>query len=40
MNFQRDGQMQMKIHKGTVNYWPNRQEAVQPVAVSEGGYDE
>ncbi|KDQ28627.1 hypothetical protein PLEOSDRAFT_1111887 [Pleurotus ostreatus PC15] len=40
MNFQRDGQMQMKIHKGTVNYWPNRQEAVQPVAVSEGGYDD
>ncbi|KAL4260087.1 Catalase [Pleurotus pulmonarius] len=38
MNFQRDGQMQMKIHKGTVNYWPNRLDAVQPVAVSEGGY--
>ncbi|KAI5803840.1 catalase-like domain-containing protein [Geopyxis carbonaria] len=27
MNFNRDGAMNTRIHKGTVNYWPNRFEA-------------
>ncbi|KAA8910803.1 catalase-like domain-containing protein [Sphaerosporella brunnea] len=26
MNFHRDGQLNHRIHKGTVNYWPNRFE--------------
>lgn len=38
MNFNRDGKMKHTIHKGTVNYWPNRFSAVPPCPVSEGGY--
>lgn len=30
MNFHRDGAGQQKIHKGNVNYWPNRFEATPP----------
>lgn len=38
MNFNRDGAMKHRIHKGKVNYWPNRFEAVPPTPVSQGGY--
>lgn len=30
MNFNRDGAMNHRIHRGTVNYWPNRFEACPP----------
>lgn len=40
MNYQRDGQMRHTIHKGTVNYWPNRKEEFKPVPPSEGGFQE
>lgn len=36
MNFSRDGAMNHRIHKGTVNYWPNRFEALPP-GNYEGG---
>ena len=32
MNFHRDGQGSHKIHRGKVNYWPNRFEAAPPHA--------
>ncbi|KZT44532.1 catalase [Sistotremastrum suecicum HHB10207 ss-3] len=38
MNFNRDGQGQHRIHKGTVNYWPNRLQAAPPKPVAQGGY--
>jgi len=38
MNFNRDGRMKHTIHKGKVNYWPNRFEVVPPKPVAEGGY--
>lgn len=38
MNHQRDGQGRHRISKGTVNYWPNRKEAVPPAKPAEGGY--
>lgn len=38
MNNNRDGQGRHRISKGTVNYWPNRFEAVPPAKHSEGGY--
>lgn len=38
MNHQRDGQLRHKITAGSINYWPNRKEAVAPAKVSEGGY--
>ena len=38
MNFNRDGAMKHRIHKGKVNYWPNRFSAAAPTPVSEGGY--
>ena len=38
MNHQRDGQGQHVIHKGKINYWPNRHSAVPPAAPEEGGY--
>ncbi|KAF2839429.1 catalase [Patellaria atrata CBS 101060] len=38
MNHHRDGQGRHKISKGTVNYWPNRFEAVAPAKPEEGGY--
>ena len=36
MNFNRDGQLQQTINKGTVNYWPNRFEAIPPYPAAEG----
>jgi len=38
MNHNRDGAMRHTITKGTVNYWPNRFEAVPPAKPEEGGY--
>ncbi|KAF2112132.1 catalase-like domain-containing protein [Lophiotrema nucula] len=38
MNHNRDGAMRHTITKGSVNYWPNRFEAVKPATVQEGGY--
>lgn len=38
MNFNRDGAMKHRIHKGKVNYWPNRFSTVPPCPVAEGGY--
>lgn len=40
MNFNRDGAMRHRIDKSTVNYWPNRLEAVKPATHQEGGYVE
>ncbi|KAB2580838.1 Catalase [Lasiodiplodia theobromae] len=40
MNQNRDGAMRHGIHKGTVNYWPNRYGACPPATASEGGYVE
>ncbi|RHZ46979.1 catalase catA [Aspergillus thermomutatus] len=37
LNHNRDGQMRHRITKGTVNYWPNRFEAVPPAGVQGGG---
>jgi len=38
MNHNRDGAMRHTITKGTVNYWPNRFDAVKPATTEEGGY--
>jgi len=38
INHNRDGAMRHTITKGTVNYWPNRFEAVPPASQEEGGY--
>jgi catalase len=38
MNNNRDGQGRHTITKGTVNYWPNRFEAIPPAKPEEGGY--
>jgi len=38
MNFNKDGAMRHRIDKGTVNYWPNRFEAVPPAKPEEGGF--
>ncbi|KAL1612187.1 catalase 1 [Paraconiothyrium brasiliense] len=38
MNHNRDGAMRHTITKGTVNYWPNRFQAVKPATKEEGGY--
>jgi catalase len=38
MNNNRDGQGRHTITKGTVNYWPNRFDAVPPAKPEEGGY--
>ena len=32
--------MQYHIHKSNVNYFPNREQQVNPVPPSEGGYAE
>lgn len=40
MNFNRDGQGRHTISKGTVNYYPNRFNAVPPASTEEGGYME
>ncbi|EOD48055.1 putative catalase 1 protein [Neofusicoccum parvum UCRNP2] len=40
MNQNRDGAMRHGIHKGTVNYWPNRYGGCFPAKPSEGGYVE
>ncbi|EAW08738.1 catalase catA [Aspergillus clavatus NRRL 1] len=38
LNHNRDGQMRHRITKGTVNYWPNRFEAVPPAGTEGGGF--
>ena len=38
MNQNRDGQGRHRITAGSINYWPNRKEAVPPAKPSEGGY--
>lgn len=38
MNHNRDGAMRHRITKGTVNYWPNRFDAVPPTKPEDGGY--
>lgn len=38
MNHNRDGAMRHRITKGTVNYWPNRFEAVPPTGVKDNGF--
>lgn len=40
MNHNRDGAGQHRIHKGTLNYFPNRDNIVNPVPPRDGGYDE
>lgn len=37
-NFNWDGQMRHQVTQGTVNYWPNRFEAVPPAKPGEGGF--
>lgn len=39
LNHNRDGQMRHRITQGTVNYWPNRFEAVPPTSPNEGGFE-
>lgn len=38
MNHNRDGAMRHRITQGTVNYWPNRFDAVPPAKETEGGF--
>lgn len=38
MNHNRDGAMRHRITKGTVNYWPNRFDAVPPTKPEDGGF--
>ena len=38
MNQNRDGQGRHRITAGSINYWPNSEEAVPPAKPSEGGY--
>ncbi|EKG13864.1 Catalase [Macrophomina phaseolina MS6] len=38
MNNNRDGALRHGIHKGTVNYWPNRYSSCPPAKPEEGGY--
>ncbi|EER29949.1 Catalase A, putative [Coccidioides posadasii C735 delta SOWgp] len=38
MNHHRDGQKRHRIMQGTVNYWPNRFEALPPANPNEGGF--
>lgn len=38
MNFNRDGAMRHQISKSTVNYYPNRKEALPPTAPNAGGF--
>ncbi|KAJ5594701.1 uncharacterized protein N7459_000909 [Penicillium hispanicum] len=38
MNFNRDGAMRHRISKGTVNYWPNRFEALPPAKANQGAF--
>jgi len=38
MNNNRDGQGRHTITKGSVNYWPNRFDAVKPATSAEGAY--
>ncbi|KAH0583518.1 Catalase-1 [Termitomyces sp. J132] len=40
LNHQRGGQHNDRIHKGTVNYWPNRKNVGPPVHPEKGGYAE
>lgn len=38
LNHNRDGAMRHKITAGTVNYWPNRFDAVPPTKSEDGGF--
>ena len=38
LNHNRDGQMRHRITQGTVNYWPNRFDAVPPAKADEGPF--
>ncbi|KAI2012638.1 catalase 1 [Ophidiomyces ophidiicola] len=38
MNHNRDGQMRHRITQGTVNYWPNRFDAVPPTGFNEHSF--
>ncbi|VDB85012.1 unnamed protein product [Peniophora sp. CBMAI 1063] len=40
MNHNRNGKSNHEIHKGTVNYWPNRLGVGAPVPAEHGGYVE
>ena len=40
LNHHRDGSSQHQIHKGQINYWPNRDGVGHPVPVKDGGYIE
>ena len=40
LNHHRDGSGQHRIHKGQINYWPNRDGVGHPVPVKNGGYNE
>lgn len=38
MNNNRDGQHRQTIHKGKMNYWPNRHSVIPPATAAEGAY--
>jgi catalase len=40
LNHHRGGSSQHRIHKGQINYWPNRDGVGHPVPAKEGGYTE
>lgn len=40
MNINRDGKMQMRINKSNLNYFPNRDSIINPVAPANGGTHE
>jgi len=40
MNHNRDGSRQHNIHRGSINYYPNRDNAGHPIPPSQGGYAE
>ncbi|KDR81875.1 hypothetical protein GALMADRAFT_221752 [Galerina marginata CBS 339.88] len=40
LNHHRDGSRQHRIHKGSLNYFPNRDNVGHPVPSSAGGYDD
>ena len=39
LNHHRDGQLQHRVHKGSVNYWPNRFEAIPPAPTEKTKFD-
>ncbi|KAF9009471.1 catalase [Cyathus striatus] len=40
LNHSRDGALQHRITKGSINYWPNRRDIGHPVSPVNGGYAE